>query len=78
MLIDAFLTEVQADMEAVEKKLPRLESNPADGETWNGIIDFLKKCVLRHLLRLFRARTNWRTPRCRNRKTVRLTRSRPF
>lgn len=43
MLIDAFLTEVQADMEAVEKKLPRLESNPADGETWNGIIDFFEK-----------------------------------
>ena len=43
MLIDAFLTEVQADMEAVEKKLPRLESNPADGETWNKITAFFEK-----------------------------------
>ncbi len=43
MLIDAFLTEMQADLEAVEKKLPRLENNPSDDETWARITDFFEK-----------------------------------
>lgn len=43
MLIDAFLAEVQTDMEAVERKLPRLENDPADNETWNKITAFFEK-----------------------------------
>ena len=42
MLIDAFLTEVQTDLEAVEKSLIRLESNPSDVETWQKLASFFK------------------------------------
>ncbi len=40
MFVDAFLTEVQADLEAVEKSLNRFETNPSDAETWNRLTAF--------------------------------------
>lgn len=42
MLVDAFLSEVQSELEAIEKNLARLELNPSDEETWKRLTAFFE------------------------------------